>query len=76
MNQKLLERFICVMSNVQMSRCFWAEALNIVCYLINKSPTTTIDFKTPFEVWYGKTSNYTCLRVFDCPSCYHLRKEN
>jgi len=36
--------------NVGLSKEFWAEVVNIVVYLVNMSPCTTIDLKTPREV--------------------------
>ncbi|KAJ9563977.1 LOW QUALITY PROTEIN: hypothetical protein OSB04_009137 [Centaurea solstitialis] len=74
MNRTLLERVRCVLSNAGLSRSFWAEALNTVCYLVNRSPATAIDCKTPFEVWSGKPADYTGLRVFGCPSYYHVNE--
>ncbi|KAJ9538194.1 hypothetical protein OSB04_030927 [Centaurea solstitialis] len=59
MNRTLLERVRCVLSNAGLPRSFWAEALNTVCYLVNRSPATAIDCKTPFEVWSGKPADYT-----------------
>ncbi|GKE26973.1 retrovirus-related pol polyprotein from transposon TNT 1-94, partial [Tanacetum coccineum] len=53
-------------------RSFWAEALNTACYLINRSPATAIDNKTPIEVWSGKPTHYLKLRVFGCPAYYHV----
>ncbi|KAJ9547247.1 hypothetical protein OSB04_019790 [Centaurea solstitialis] len=72
MNRTLLERVRCVLSNAGLPRSFWAEALNTVCYLVKRSPATAIDCKTPFEVWSGKPEDYTGLRVFGCPSYYHV----
>ena len=35
------------------SNGFWAEAINTIVDLKNRSPTKTLDMKTPFEVFYG-----------------------
>lgn len=72
MNRTFLERLRCMLSNVGLSRCFWVEAINIVCYLINRTPATTINSTTLFKVWFGKTTDYIGLRVFHCPSYYHI----
>ncbi|GJW76791.1 retrovirus-related pol polyprotein from transposon TNT 1-94 [Tanacetum coccineum] len=50
MNKTLLERTRCLLLNDGLDRSFWAEALNTTCYLINWSPATAIDCKTPIEV--------------------------
>ena len=59
MNMTLLERARCMLSNVGLSKCFWAEAVNTACYLVNRSPSTAIDFKTPEEVWSSTPANYS-----------------
>ena len=72
MNMTLLERVRCMLSKVGLSKCFWAEVVNTACYLVNQFPSTTIDFKTPEEVWSGTHANYSHLRVFGCPSYFHV----
>ena len=53
MNMTLLERARCMLSNAGLSKCFWAETVNTACFLVNRSPSTVINFKTPEEVWSG-----------------------
>ena len=36
------------------------------CYVINQSPSTSIDCKIPQEVWTGHPCDYSKLRVFGC----------
>jgi hypothetical protein len=40
--------------------------------LVNRTPSTVIDYKTPYEVWSGKPADYTGLCVFGCPAYYHV----
>ncbi|GJX75491.1 transposable element [Tanacetum coccineum] len=75
MNRTLLERTRCLLLNAGLDRSFWAEALNTTCYLVNRSPATAIDCKTPIEVWTGKPADYSKLRVFGCPAYYHVSDE-
>jgi len=39
--------------NIGLSKIFWAEAINIVVYLVNMSPSSVIDLKTSQEEWSG-----------------------
>ena len=50
-NQTLQQRVRCMRIDVGLSKQFWAEAFNITAYLINRSPSTVVDFKTPQDVW-------------------------
>ncbi|CAM8929401.1 unnamed protein product [Rhodiola kirilowii] len=72
MNQTLLERARCMLSNAGLPRRFWAEAVSTSCYLINRGPHTGIGGKTPYEVWSGKPADYSLLRVFGCTVYYHV----
>jgi hypothetical protein len=37
MNRTIISKACCMLSNAKMNKCFWAEAANTACYLINKS---------------------------------------
>ncbi|KAJ4718340.1 Retrovirus-related Pol polyprotein from transposon TNT 1-94 [Melia azedarach] len=75
MNQTLLERARCMLSNAELTRRFWAEAISTACYLINCGPHTGINLKTPFEVWSGKPADYSNLRAFGCTVYYHVNED-
>ena len=66
MNRTLLERAHCLLSNAGLSRDFWVEAVNTACYLVNCSPSTAIDCKTPYEVWSCTPADYSFLKTFYC----------
>ncbi|KAJ9564516.1 hypothetical protein OSB04_000482 [Centaurea solstitialis] len=48
---------------------FWVEALLSSVHTFNLLPSTTIQYKTPFEVMFGFFPTYSHLRVFGC-LCY------
>ncbi|GAA0168009.1 hypothetical protein LIER_22827 [Lithospermum erythrorhizon] len=74
MNQTLLEKGRSMLSNVGLTRTFWAEAVSTPCYLINRGPHTSINLKTPYELWSGKSADYSNLRVFGCTVYYHVNE--
>ena len=53
-------------------KMFWVEVVNIATYLINRSPSTPLDFKLPEEVWSGKKVNLSYLKVFGCAAYVHI----
>jgi len=55
---------------------FWAEAVNTVVYLKNRSPTKSLEYKTPFEALFGFKPTVSYLRVFGCKAFAHVPKEN
>jgi hypothetical protein len=55
---------------------FKTEAMGTACYLVNRSPSSTLDDKTPQEVWTGKKPLLTHLKVFGREAYVHVPKEN
>ena len=53
MNQTHVQHASCMRIDVGLSKQLWVEAVNTVAYLVNRSPSTAIDFKTLQEVWSG-----------------------
>jgi len=67
MNRTLLERTRAMLKAAGLGKSFWAEAVNTACYVINRSPSTAIELKTPMEMWTGKPSDYSQLHIFGSP---------
>ncbi|GKD99981.1 retrotransposon protein, putative, ty1-copia subclass [Tanacetum coccineum] len=53
---------------------FWAEATVTATYLINRSPSTTLEKKTPMDLWSGHPANYEMLRIFGCVAYSHVNQ--
>jgi hypothetical protein len=60
--------------NVGLDKEFWAEAVSMTYYLMNRSPTTFIECKTSEEVWSGKPADYSNLKVFSCPAYFYVNE--
>ena len=52
----------------------WAKTLLTFCLLVNLSPSAVIDFKTPFEMWFGKPGNYNDLKAFRYDVYAHVKQ--
>jgi hypothetical protein len=50
--------------------------VGIACYLVTKSPSSTLDDKTPQEVWTSEKPSLTHLKVFGYEAYVHVPKEN
>ena len=73
MNRTLVEMTRSMLSD--MSRVFWAEALSTAVYLRNRSPTSALKGKTPFEAREGKKPNVSHLKSFGCTCYAHIPKD-
>lgn len=64
MNRTILERIRCMLSTSDLPKVFWSEVIVTTFYLINRCPSTAINFKTPHELWSGTLSSYEYFRIF------------
>eukprot|EP00253_Pinus_taeda_P020925 PITA_20925 len=49
MNKTLMERARSMLSGAGLGQEFWAEAMDTTCYLVNRSPSSALEDKTPQE---------------------------
>ena len=75
MNRSIAERARCIRLNARLKKKFWAEAMSMACYLINRLPRAALDGKVAKEVWTGNEVDYSRLRVFGCPAYAHIAGE-
>lgn len=61
-----------MLARVRLNKDFWAKALNIISYLINRSPSVTLEFKIPMEMWTSQVINFNYLRSYGCTTYAHI----
>ncbi|KAA0045569.1 putative retroelement pol polyprotein [Cucumis melo var. makuwa] len=74
MNRTLMERVKCMILEAKISEHFWAEALAIATYTVNRSLCVSIDAKTPEERWTGATHKLSNLKLFGCTSYAYIKQ--
>jgi hypothetical protein len=75
-NMTLMEKTCCMLSGVELGQEFWEEEVGTIGYLVNQSPSSTLDEKTPHEVWTSMKPSLTHLKVFGCEAYVHVPKGN
>lgn len=75
MNRTIVERARCMRLNAGLPKMFWAEVVNMTCYIINRSPRVILDRKVIKEVQSGKQVDYSMIRVFEYPAYVHISSE-
>jgi hypothetical protein len=64
-NKTLVGVVLAMFLHSNLLKSYWGETLNTTNDLQNKSPTKTLNNKTPFEIWYGILKpTLTNLKVF------------
>lgn len=74
-NKTVVEKARCLLFDAKLEKKFWAEASNTAVYLKNRSVTSTLGNKTPYEAWYKKKPDLSHIRVFGSPVMVHIPKE-
>jgi transposase InsO family protein len=54
MNRNLMEKARSMLSGAKLGHEFWVEAVDIACYLVNRSPSSMLVNKNIHEAWNGK----------------------
>jgi hypothetical protein len=72
-NHTITDTAMAMLHTAGLSFGFWEYAMNAAVHIYNRSPTRTLKWHTPFEVWYsGKVPDVSHLRVFGCKGYMHV----
>ena len=66
-NRTLMDMVRSMLSNSNLPKNLWTEALKTAAYILNRVPTKAVP-KTPFELWKGWKPSLRHMRVWECPS--------
>ena len=61
-----------MLSEKNIPRVFWPEAVNWTIHVLNRSPTLAVKNMTPEEAWNGSKPSVEHFRVFGCLSNVHV----
>jgi hypothetical protein len=73
-NQIIMDMERSMLKAMVMPRWFWGEAVVTAVYLLNRSPTKSVDGRAPYEVWHGVKLSVHHLRSFGCVA--HVKQWN
>jgi len=71
MNRTLLDKARCMLFSSGLSKAFWGEGIVTAAYLVNRCPSSALEFKTPEEVWSNKPPDLSNLKTFGCAAYAH-----
>jgi hypothetical protein len=49
-----------------MPAVFWGKAVVTAVYILNRSPTKTLNGRMPYEAWHGRKPVVSHIRIFGC----------
>ena len=65
-HRHIVETGLTLLHHASMPLKFWTHAFQCAVYLINRQPTSTLQFRSPFLALLKGNPNYKKLRVFGC----------
>ncbi|XP_022635028.1 uncharacterized protein LOC111241414 [Vigna radiata var. radiata] len=74
-NRTILKMARSMLKSKRLPKEFWAEAVACAVYLTNRSPTRSVNGKTPQEAWSGRKLGISHLRVFGSIAHVHVPDE-
>ena len=76
-NRTLIDKVVPMLNDAKLPQSFWPYALGQAVYILNRSPTSSLNInKTPFELYYNTKPTLTSLREFGCTAWAHVLKKN
>jgi transposase InsO family protein len=73
-NQSIMGMTRSMMKAMSMPSWFWGEAVLTFVFILNMSPTQSIEGRTPYEVWHDKKPSVDYFRIFGCVA--HTKQGN
>lgn len=74
-NRTILEKARAMIQEASVPKHFWNEAVRISAYIINRSPHSCMENKTPAEIWNGEKPNIRNMRIFGCIAYVHIQRQ-
>jgi hypothetical protein len=65
-NETIMNMATTLLKEKSFSNTFWAEVVACSVYLLNRSPTSSLQIKVPQEAWSGTKLNVVHLMTFGC----------
>ncbi|POM70052.1 Transposon Polyprotein integrase [Phytophthora palmivora] len=71
----IMERVRALLLDGKLSKQLWAECVCHVTTLINMTPSSKTDGRTPYELWYNRIPSMQYIKVFGCSGYVHITEQ-
>ena len=74
-NRTMEQGIISMLHQAGLPLSFWGEALAAFVHIWNRTPTSAVPGKTPYETFYGNRPDVSMLRVWGCVAYVHIQRD-
>jgi transposase InsO family protein len=74
-NRTLAEGITAMLNDSGLPKNFWEYCLGAFVHTWNRCPSSALDNKTPYEIWFKKKPDIGHIRVWGCIAYVHVQKE-
>jgi hypothetical protein len=74
-NRTLQEGIKSMLAQARLPHSMWVDAAKAFVHIYNRTPSSTLNFQTPYELWNGHKPSVAHLRVWGCLAFVHLQKD-
>ncbi|RDY06156.1 hypothetical protein CR513_09902, partial [Mucuna pruriens] len=74
-NRTLMNMIQCMLKDKNMPKQFWGEVVSTAAYILNRSPTKSLNDVIPEEVWTGRKLTISHFRIFGSLCFKHVPDE-
>ena len=74
-NRTLAEGITTMLNEAHLPASFWWDGAVAFVHAHNRSPTSAVTGKTPYELWFKSKPDVSHLRVFGCTSYVLVKKD-
>ncbi|KAK9121298.1 hypothetical protein Syun_018915 [Stephania yunnanensis] len=71
-NRTIMNMVRAILSEKEVPKSFWADAVQWANHVLNRSPTTIVKDMTPEEAWSGSKPSVEHFRIFGCIGYVHV----
>ena len=70
-----MEKARSMLNDASLSQDYWEKVVGMACYAMNRSSTSALVGKTPYEALDGKNTSIAHFIVFGCDALEYISKE-
>lgn len=74
-NRTIMESARLMLHSKKLELSLWAEAVNTAVFILNRTGTSTVKEKTPYELWNGEPAKIDQFRIFGSEVYVHIPKQ-